>query len=135
MNTDRKRKYWYHGTIKKEKIEQEGFSLDYPRFGRRFGNGVYLDQHPQGAAFYGDEVITVEINTDQIKRCSIRDWLKEEDALIRRYGKGFVDQVAPYLQEQGFKALCLSFPSRGSEVCVYDLSVLSLVRGEGEVAW
>lgn len=106
----------YHGTSEenKDKILKEGFSANY----REYGTCVYLAKSKELAWDYGDELVEVFIDDEEITTINANTVNYKPD----------LENIA---FKNGYKAVCLIYPDNKSsvdytEICVYDLSIIEI---------
>lgn len=89
----------YHGTTKenKENIFKNGFRLDtVPRKGRLQGHAIYLTTRKEWAKTFGDVIIEVEINKNDLK------FFCDKDVYLELYESHIESTLSPYKSIEDF---------------------------------
>ena len=125
---------WYHGTSNENEILCNGFSLDFTKNGRRFGNGVYFASTKEESLKYGTKVIVAEIPSNEISVYPIKEWCLYENAMARQHGFGYQDHIRSFIEKQGFKCLCIEWLDGEKELVVFDHTLIEIKSAPFEAA-
>lgn len=114
-------RYWFHGTSEENarEILKKGFNSDKGTW----GEGIYFSSTLEGARTFGDTLLKVLIEENEILRIDYKD-IEERFPNEEQYS-----EVRDWAYKcMGFLAIAICYTNGETELCVYDSSLIKEIK-------